>query len=291
VKVLIIGAGGQIGRALLATAPPSARILAPPRSALDLANPVAVERVVKAEAPDVVLNAAGYTAVDRAETEPDLAREINAVGADRVAAAVAGIGARLLQFSTDYVFDGRQRRPYAPGDAPNPLNVYGATKLAGERAVLARLGSQAAVIRTAWVYAAEGHNFVLTMLQQMREGNEVRVVSDQTGAPTSAISAARAAWAIAPRSDIHGIVHWTDEGTASWFDFAMAIGDEARSLGLLRRAAAVRPIASAEYPTAARRPTYSVLDCSAARDATGLTPEHWQVALRRTMEQMRPPEA
>jgi dTDP-4-dehydrorhamnose reductase len=291
VKVLIIGAGGQIGRALVATAPPDARISAPRRSELDLTNPAAIQRVVKAEAPDVVLNAAGYTAVDRAEAEPDLAREVNELGASRLAGAVAAVGARLLHYSTDYVFDGGQRRPYTPDDVPNPLNVYGATKLAGERAVLARLGKQAAVIRTAWVYAVEGHNFLLTMLRRMREGDEVTVVSDQTGTPTSAASAARAGWAIAARSDIHGILHWTDEGTASWFDFAATIGDEARSLGLLRRPAAVRPIATSEYPTAARRPKYSVLDCSGARAATGLTPEHWRVALRRTLEQMLPAEA
>ncbi len=290
-KVLIIGAGGQIGRALIATAPVYARISAPRRSELDLTNPAAIERVVKAESPDVVLNAAGYTAVDRAEAEPDLAREVNELGTGRLAWAVAAVGARLLHYSTDYVFDGTQRRPYTPDDAPTPLNVYGTTKLAGERAALDRLGKQVTVIRTAWVYAAEGNNFLLTVLRRMREGNEVRVVSDQTGAPTSAASAARAAWAIAVRSDIHGILHWTDEGTASWFDFAAAIGDEARSLGLLRGAATVRPIASDEYPTAARRPSYSVLDCSGARAATGLTPDHWRVALRRTLAQMRPLEA
>jgi len=192
----------------------------------------------------------------------------------------------MIHYSTDYVFDGAGRRPYTPRDSPNPLSVYGATKLAGERAVLATLAERAAVIRTAWVYAPEGRNFVLTMLRLMNEQDEVRVVSDQVGTPTAAASAARAAWAIAARSDIHGILHWTDDGTASWFDFAVAILEEGRGLGLLRRGVTVRPITTEDFPTPARRPRYSVLDCSAARAATGLTPEHWRAALQRTLAEI-----
>ena len=285
-KVLIAGASGQIGRALVAAVPPDARISAPSRSDLDLARPATVERAVKAEAPDLVINAAGYTAVDRAEAEPDEAAAVNERGAGLLARAAAGAGARMIHYSTDYVFDGAHQHPYTPADSPNPLSVYGATKLAGERAVLATLGERAAVIRTAWVYAPEGRNFVLTMLRLMNEQDEVRVVSDQIGTPTAAGSAARAAWAIAARSDIHGILHWTDDGTASWFDFAVAILEEGRGLGLLRRDVTVRPITTEGFPTAARRPRYSVLDCSAARAATGLTPEHWRAALRRTLAEI-----
>ena len=285
-KVLIAGAGGQIGRALVAAVPPDARISAPSRADLDLTRPATVERAVKAEAPDLVINAAGYTAVDRAEAEPDEAAAVNERGAGLLARAAAGAGARMIHYSTDYVFDGAQRHPYTPGDFPNPLGVYGATKLAGERAVLAALGDRAAIVRTAWVYAPKGRNFVLTMLRLMNEQDEVRVVSDQIGTPTAAASAARAAWAIAARDYVHGILHWTDDGTASWFDFAVAIREEARELGLLSRNVTVRPISTDDYPTPARRPKYSVLDSSGARAATGLTPDHWQAALRRTMAEI-----
>jgi dTDP-4-dehydrorhamnose reductase len=286
VKVLIAGAGGQIGRALAATAPREVRIAAPARSQLDLTRPDTVERAIEAEAPDLVINAAGYTAVDRAEAEPQEAAAVNDRGAGLLAEVAAAAGARLLHYSTDYVFDGAQRRPYTPGDSPNPLSVYGATKLAGERAVLATLGARAAVIRTAWVYAPEGRNFVLTMLRLMNERDEVGVVSDQIGTPTSAASAARAAWAIAALRDVHGILHWTDDGTATWFDFALAIMQEGRGLGLVRRDVAVRPIATKDYPTSARRPPFSVLDCSGARAATGLTPDHWRTALGRTLAEI-----
>jgi dTDP-4-dehydrorhamnose reductase len=286
VKVLIAGAGGQIGRALVATAPRDALISTPSRSELDLARPDLVERAMAAVAPDLVINAAGYTAVDRAESEPDAAYAVNDRGAGCLARVAAAAGARMIHYSTDYVFDGARQRPYTPADPPNPLSVYGASKLAGERGVLGALGDRAAVIRTAWVYAAEGRNFLLTMLRLMNERDEVRVVSDQIGTPTSAASAARAAWAIAARGDVHGILHWTDAGTASWFDFAVAISEEGRGLGLLRRDVTVRPIATEDYPTPAHRPRYSVLDCSAARAATGLTPDHWRTALRRTMAEV-----
>lgn len=285
-KVLIAGAGGQIGRALVATAPRGTRIAAPARSELDLTDAGSVKRVVEAETPDVIINAAGYTAVDRAESEPDRARAVNEAGAGRLAEAAAAAGARMLHYSTDYVFDGTGRRPYAPGDPPNPLNVYGATKLAGERAVLAALGDRAAVVRTAWVYAADGRNFLLTMLRLMSERDELRVVSDQIGTPTSAASAARAAWAAASRPEAHGLLHWTDDGTASWYDFALAIQQEGRRLGLLRRSVPVRPVATDEYPTPARRPRYSVLDCSGARAALGCSPGHWREELRRTMAEL-----
>jgi dTDP-4-dehydrorhamnose reductase len=286
VKVLIAGAGGQIGRALVATAPREVRISAPARAELDLTRPDTVGRVLGAEAPHLVINAAGYTAVDRAETEPEAAAAVNDRGAGVLARAAGAVGARMLHYSTDYVFDGSRRRPYTPGDSPNPLSVYGATKLAGERAVLAALGDRAVVVRTAWVYAPEGRNFLLTMLRLMNERDEVRVVSDQIGTPTSASSAARVAWALATQSEVHGILHWTDEGTATWFDFATAIREEARGLGLLSREVTVRPIATADYPTPARRPGYSVLDCSRAEAATGVRREPWRTALRRAMAEI-----
>jgi dTDP-4-dehydrorhamnose reductase len=231
----------------------------------------------------LVVNAAGYTAVDRAEAEPDAAHAVNEEGARHLAEAAAEVGARMLHFSTDYVFDGKQARPYAPGDRPNPLNAYGVSKLAGERAVLGTLGDRAVIVRTAWVYAATGRNFLRTMLRLLNEREQVTVVSDQIGTPTSAASVALATWAIAGRPGVHGIAHWTDGGVASWYDFAVAIREESLAMGLLRRAATILPIATAEYPTPACRPHYSVLDCSATQSALGMAPDHWRAELRRIL--------
>jgi len=284
-RVLIAGAEGQIGRALGVSAPPGVEVRAMSRARLDLTRPEEVARGVRDFRPDLVVNAAGYTSVDRAEAEPEAARAVNETGARHLAEAAAEGGARMIHFSTDYVFDGKQERPYAPDDPPNPLNAYGASKLAGERAVLDTLGDRAAVVRTAWVYAATGRNFLVTMLRLLNQRERVTVVSDQIGAPTTAASAALAAWAIAGRPDVHGIAHWTDDGTASWYDFAVAIQEEALETGLLRRLTKVLPIATEEYPTPACRPRYSVLDCSAARAALRLAPDHWRVALRRTLRE------
>jgi dTDP-4-dehydrorhamnose reductase len=285
-RVLITGAEGQIGRALAATAPPGAEVGFRSRADLDITSREDVARGVGDFGPDLVLNAAGYTSVDGAEAEPAAARTVNEEGARHLAEAAAGAGARMLQVSTDYVFDGRQGHPYAPGDPPNPLNAYGVSKLAGERAVLDTLGDRAVVLRTAWVYAATGRNFLLTMLRLLNEREQVRVVSDQVGTPTSAPSVARAAWALAVRPEVHGIAHWTDGGIATWYEFAVAIQQEALEAGLLHRDATVLPISTEEYPTPACRPRYSVLDCSATRAALGMVPDHWRVALRRTLGEL-----
>jgi dTDP-4-dehydrorhamnose reductase len=282
-RVLIAGAGGQIGRAMAKASPPGAELRGLDRAELDLTCAADVVRVVREYRPDIVVNAAGYTAVDRAEAEPDAARAVNEEGARHLAEAAARVKARMLHFSTDYVFDGKERRPYKTSDRPSPLNVYGATKLAGEMAVLATLGDRAMVVRTAWVYSATGRNFLRTMLRLMGEREQVTVVSDQIGTPTSGASLARAAWTIAGRADLHGIAHWTDEGVASWYEFAVAIQEEGLQAGLLKRASKVVPIATEEYPTPACRPRYSVLDCSVTRAALQLTPDHWRVELRRTL--------
>jgi dTDP-4-dehydrorhamnose reductase len=286
VRVLIAGAEGQIGRAMGKASPPGAELRGLNRAELDLTCAVDVARVVSQYQPDLLVNAAGYTAVDRAETEPDAARAVNEEGARYLAEAAARIQARMLHFSTDYVFAGEQRRPYQPGDRPNPLNAYGASKLAGEQAVLGVLGDRVVVLRTAWVYAATGHNFLRTMLHLMDVREQVTVVSDQIGTPTSSASVARAAWAMAGRADLHGIAHWTDEGVASWYEFAVGIREEALDLGLLRRAATILPIGTEEYAAPARRPRYSVLDCSATRAALQRAPDHWRVALRRTLQEL-----
>jgi dTDP-4-dehydrorhamnose reductase len=282
--VLITGAAGQVGRALLARVPADWQVYGLTHAQLDISDAAAVQAMVRELRPELIINAAAYTAVDKAESEPQRASAINAEGPRHLAIAAQALpGCRLLQISTDYVFDGRATQPYQPGDATHPLNVYGRTKLEGEAAVRSVLPERAVVLRTAWVYAGYGHNFLLTMLRLMRERTAVRVVADQHGTPTAAGSIALALWALAQRADIHGILHWTDAGSASWFEFAEAIATQAREAGLLTAAVQVAPIMSAEYPTAAARPRNSLLDIGASIELLGLTPPHWRTSLRNTL--------
>ncbi|MGA2565168.1 MAG: dTDP-4-dehydrorhamnose reductase [Steroidobacteraceae bacterium] len=286
-KVLITGASGQVGRALLESAPEEMELRAFTRQELGISDEGCVREAVAAWQPALIVNAAAYTAVDKAESEPELAAAINAHGPRHLAQAARSIlGCRLLHISTDYVFDGRATEAYRPGDPTNPLSVYGRTKLSGERAVLEVLRERAVVLRTAWVYAAQGKNFLLTMLRLMSERGAVRVVADQYGAPTAAASIARALWVIARRPDVHGVLHWTDAGRASWYEFAQAIAEEGRAVGLLPNPVQVTPITSAEYPTAAPRPAYSVLDSAASIAQLGLTPAPWRVNLRSTLNRL-----
>lgn len=211
-KVLVTGAQGQLGSALCATPPQDWTVTGLVRRQLDIADPSALRAVIAAAAPDLVVNAAAYTAVDRAESESEAAAQCN----HRAVADLAGLCAersiRLVHMSTDFVFDGAQGRPYRPGDATGPLNVYGRTKLAGEQAALA--GGRNLVVRTGWVYAASGRNFVRTMLSLMAQGQAIKVVADQVGTPTHARSLARAIWALA-QSQASGIYHFSDAGVAS----------------------------------------------------------------------------
>ncbi len=236
-KVLITGAGGQVGRELVRAAPPQAEVRALDRNDLDIGDAVAVREVVGDFAPAVIINAAGYTAVDKAEQEHEVALRVNAEGPRLLAQAARGLnGCRMVHISTDYVFDGDSARAYRPGDAPHPLSVYGRSKLEGEQAVLAALGARAVVLRTSWVYGAHGRNFLHTMLRLMRERGAVRVVADQIGTPTATPPLAEALWQFAKRPGLAGVHHWTDAGVASWYDFAVAIAEEAAA----HRAAAAR---------------------------------------------------
>jgi dTDP-4-dehydrorhamnose reductase len=278
--VLITGARGQVGLALQAMAPAAWQLVACGTEELDVTRPEAVADVLERERPTTVIHAAAYTAVDAAEEDAGRAEAVNATGARLLAERAHRIGARLIHLSTDYVFDGGQGQPYGPDDAPHPLGVYGRTKLAGERAVAEATAGSALILRTSWVYGGHGRNFVLGMLQAMREEEEVGVVSDQVGVPTWTRSLAEAIWRAAERGGLRGIYHWTDAGVASWFDFAVAIQEEALALGLLDRTAPVRPLRTGQYPTRARRPPYSVLDASASRPALSLPAVHWRVNLR-----------
>jgi dTDP-4-dehydrorhamnose reductase len=270
-KVLVAGSGGQLGRALAATAPAGVTLVAPPETEFDIGNAEQVADVVAAARPDLLINAAAWTAVDKAEAEESAALLVNATAVGHLGAAAAECGARFVQISTDYVFDGQACQPYRPETPPAPASAYGRTKLAGEQAAAAHHAAPL-IIRTAWVYAAEGNNFVRTMLRLMAERDEVRVVADQVGTPTHAASLARAIWALQGHS---GVFHWTDAGITSWYDFAVAIQDEALRLGLLDRNVPIIPIATADYPTPARRPAWSVLDKSTSWAITGPA-RHWR---------------
>jgi dTDP-4-dehydrorhamnose reductase len=251
---------------------------------LDITQEDSIRRVVGSIAPDIIVNAAAYTAVDRAESEPAAAKRVNADGPRLLALAARDSDARLVHISTDFVFDGTSSTPYRPDAATGPVSEYGRTKRLGEQAVREALADRSVVLRTAWVYSPSGHNFMLTMLRLMAERKYVRVVADQVGTPTAARSVAEAIWKIISRPDINGVHHWTDAGVASWYDFAVAIAEEAADLGLLDADVTVTPIATAEYPTPARRPAYSVLDTGSLMQALGVTPAHWRKVLRTTLK-------
>ena len=280
-RVLITGAAGQLGRALVAAAPAGHVVRACTRAELDIADEAAVRAVFAGFAPELAINAAAFTRVDDAERDPEAAGRANASGPAVLAAACRAAGAWLTHVSTDFVFDGRQSHPYGTDARPAPLSVYGRTKLAGETAVLRELGERATVVRASWLYSTAG-GFAARMLALMRARPELRVVSDQVGAPTHAAGLAGVLWAVSARR-AHGLWHWCDSGVASWYDFAVAIAEEAVRQGSLPAAPAIVPIGAADYPTAAARPAYSVLDKGATEKLLQVTAPHWRVALRATL--------
>lgn len=283
-RVLVTGVTGQLGQALIGSAPSGINVLAVGREQLDLADAVACAQLVQREQPDWLINAGAYTAVDQAEREPALAHAVNADAPAAFVAALQASGGRLLQVSTDFVFNGRQGCPYRPEHPVDPLGVYGASKAEGERHVLRGHGL---VLRTSWVYGPVGRNFLLTMLRLHREKPAISVVADQVGCPTSAAGLAAACWRLVELGGVGvPILHWSDAGAASWYDFAVAIGELGVEQGLLERAAVVQPITTADYPTPARRPSYSLLDCTVSRERLQLQPRHWRQALAEVLRKL-----
>jgi len=278
-RLAVTGLHGQIVSAIIERAPRGVEIIALGRPRLDLTVRDAVLAALRAARCDVIVNAAAYTEVDKAESEPEVAMRVNGDGAGYVAEIAAELRAPLLHLSTDYVFDGALDRPYREDDAVSPTSAYGRSKLAGERRIAATHPNHA-ILRTAWVYSPFGANFVKTMLRLAETRQEIAVVTDQRGAPTYALDIADALFAIAerlradPSPDLRGIFHMTGGGEASWAEFAEAIFAEAAKRG--RPAASVRPIATADYPTAARRPANSRLDNAKLAAAFGLTLPNWR---------------
>ena len=282
-KVLVVGAGGQLGQELQRTSGPGVECLPMTRAQLDIADLAAVTQCLTAVAPQVVINAAAYTAVDKAESEVDAAQRTNAAGPLALAQACAEQGVRLIHISTDFVFDGTASQPYKPDAGTAPLGEYGRSKRAGELAVQSVLPA-ALILRTGWVYSRYGGNFVKTMLRLMSERDELAVVADQVGTPTWAHGLAEAVWACSVRPHLSGIYHWSDAGVCSWYDFAVAICEEALALGLLARPVNIRPIAAIEYPTPACRPAYSVLDKTNSWRDFAIAGVHWRQQLRAMLE-------
>ena len=281
---MIAGMGGQLGFELKRTAPANIVLFAPTEADLDITSRDSVFACIEKEKPAVIINCAAYTAVDKAESEIEKAYAVNQTGPRYLAEAARQHNALLAHISTDFIFDGSQGRPYGIADRPNPLSVYGKSKLAGENEVM-NSGAEALVVRTAWLYSAHGNNFVKTMLRLMKEREGIGVVTDQIGTPTWANSLARVIWQLLDHN-VCGLFHWSDAGVASWYDFAVAIQEEAHALGLLQKQIPIKAIATADYPLPATRPGFSVLDKTATCRSIGRQPDHWRANLRQMLKEL-----
>ncbi|MBD9442138.1 dTDP-4-dehydrorhamnose reductase [Pseudomonas sp. PDM04] len=280
-RILISGQHGQVSTELQHHLKTLGELVVPGRGQFDLTDPQQLRQQVQRVRPDLIINAAAYTAVDQAETEPQVAFAINAVAPGILAEEAAALGIPLIHYSTDYVFDGSKSSPYTEDDAPNPLGVYGQSKLAGEQAISAVQG-QHLILRTSWVYSAHGRNFLLTMQRLLQEKPELRVVADQIGAPTWAGTIARSTLALIERwqagqTGAWGTYHLTAQGETSWFGFAQAIGEALRAQG--KPCANLIPIPSSDYPTPATRPLNSRLDGRRLQREWGVSQPDWQTAL------------
>jgi len=281
-RILLTGKNGQVGWELHQTLTPLGEVVALDRQQLDLADPDQIRKRVREIKPDLIVNAAAYTAVDRAEAEPGLAMAVNGIAPGILAEEAKRIGAAIVHYSTDYVFDGTKATPYTEEDAPNPLNVYGRTKLAGEQAIR-DVGVPHLILRTSWVYGMRGKNFLLTILRLAREREELKIVDDQTGAPTWSRAVAEATARILSAGPLSlaaaGIYHLTAAGSTTWHGFARAILtlDPDQSEQVCKH---VRPIPTAEYPTPAARPAFSVLSNAKLKAFFGLTLPDWEQSLK-----------
>lgn len=292
-RILLLGRDGQVGWELQRALRPLGEIVALGRETCDLSRPMQLREAVRASRPELIVNAAAYTAVDKAESEPALAFAINAEAPGLLAAEAKRIGAALVHYSTDYVFDGAKPSPYVEDDPTGPLSVYGRSKLAGEQAIAAS-GAPHLVLRTSWVYSLRGKNFLVTMMRLAREKPELRVVADQRGVPNWAATLAdatadvlrRASAAGGPRralAERGGVYHLSCGGHTTWHGFAAALVGRLADAGVVPRVAVV-PITTAEFPTAAKRPANSVLDAARIRQDWGLSLPDWSAALQRCLE-------
>ncbi|GHA39828.1 dTDP-4-dehydrorhamnose reductase [Photobacterium aphoticum] len=315
-KILITGKGGQLAWELEQTVPGNVELVSFNALQLDITNQAQVNEVVLAHVPDIIINAAAYTAVDKAETDQETAFAVNDKGSEYLALVCREINAKLIHVSTDFVFDGTKTTPYQSSDTPNPINVYGDSKLQGDIKVSEILGNQATIIRTAWVYSAHGNNFVKTMLRLMEEKDQLGIVYDQVGTPTWAKGLAQMIWQLVEKQGIRNkaqercnkhelpltqelsselssnhepaatLLHWTDAGVASWYDFAVAIQELAIEKGMLEKRIPIRPIPASHYPTPAKRPSFSVIDKTTAEQVSGVETKHWREQLSAMLDEL-----
>jgi dTDP-4-dehydrorhamnose reductase len=288
-KILITGKNGQLGYELQQSAPTDVTLYALGSNELDITDSAKVTQKINDFKPDVVINSAAYTAVDKAESDSENAFNVNAKGPENLALACKQVNAKLIHISTDFVFNGDNSKPYLPNHSTQPIGVYGESKLAGEKAVERILAEKCAIIRTSWVYSSHGNNFVKTMLHLMANKPSLTVVADQIGSPTYAYNLAIAIWQLVKQwpeqhtAQASHKFHWSDLGVASWYDFAVAIQALAIEKGMLTQAINIAPIPAEQYPTPAARPHFSVMDTSQLRQHTGLAGEHWRTALSKML--------
>ena len=294
-KILVTGSRGQLGSYLIRKAPISIddnhlEILTPNRDELDLSNPDNCFEYVSRMKPDWIINSAAFTAVDLAENSPELVYKVNTEAPLNFAKALANYNGKLLQISTDYVFDGMTYQPYKPDHEKNPLGIYGDSKSKAEDLIMNKLfpNNQAKIIRTSWILGPEKNNFALKILELCQKNEILKIVSDQIGSPCSVINLSLACWRVIDFFEkgisLPDILHWSDYGVASWFDIAVEICDLGSQLGLINGKKKVMPISTAQYPTLAKRPSFSLLECSETITALQLEPSHWRYSLLEILE-------
>ena len=285
-RILVTGINGQLGQELQLSLASSAEVIGVGREKVDFSQPESLRQIIAEAKPDAVINSAAYTAVDKAESEFDLAMAVNGQAPGIIAEECQKLGIPLIHISTDYVFDGTKGYPYQDTDPTNPLSAYGSSKLEGELAVRKNCENHV-ILRTAWVYGVGGKgNFVKTMLRLGSDKEEIRVVADQIGSPTWTGDLADAIASLIDQTP-RGTYHYTNSGVASWYDFAVAIFEEASQLGWNLKVQRVVPITTSEYPTPAKRPAYSVLSCAKIAAVLGTHPPHWRQALRQMLKDLR----
>ena len=291
-KVLLTGSEGQLGRALINSLPDEIDLLSTNRSELDLSKPNDCYDYIINNKPDWVINSGAYTGVDKAEEDHILANIVNSEAPTCFAKALKKTGGKLIQISTDFVFNGKQNKPYMTNQKTDPIGNYGMSKAKAEKSILNILqnSNQAFILRTSWLMGPIGNNFLLTMLRLHSEKENINVIEDQIGCPTTTNSLARACWRVLTLSQnekfLPSILHWRDAGIASWFDVAVAIGELGVKCGKLKKSAIVNPIPTSQYPTAAKRPHYSVLDCKTTIDNIGIKNNYWRYELEEVIKSL-----
>ena len=283
---LLLGGNGQLGKAVIDQMPETQIMVVKTHHDLDLMDGDNLRRVLEEVKPSVIINCAAYTAVDQAENEPEKAYAINSTAVGNLAQLV-NTDVRIIHISTDFVFSQRFSRPYKPTDSTHPVSVYGKSKLEGETNLLTHHPRNSVIVRTSWLYSAVGKNFVLTMLRLMAEREELGVVADQYGSPTSTRSLAEIICKFMPPEVKAGLYHWCDSGVISWYDFAVEIQKQALEKSLLTKPVLIKPISTKDYPTLARRPEYSALSCSETEQILGIKTVPWRESLSRVLDEIK----